>query len=298
MARDFDLLLSILPFERDWYAQRVPQLAVEFVGHPILNRYKLEAVQVQDSLRPRSPTARAGERRLHPAIGLLCSYYCQAAGLEKSGAIGRSWPMRLPEYVPRLARCAPVWCSQNDDLAQLARGISLPPGVEVQTGQLASALADATLAIASTGTVTLECAYFRVPTVAMYKTSWPTYWIAKQLVQVPFLAMPNLLAGSQIVPEFIQQAATAEHLAHAALELLRDPAQLRSMRAKLAEVTALLGEPGASGRAADAILERVEAVPKPLAQPCAVCESFRVNQPYSLLITAPHPHVRGRSGFG
>ena len=100
----------------------------------------------------------------------------------------------------------------------------------IQIGRLSEALADADVAIASTGTVTLECAWFAVPTVALYKTSWSTYQIGKRIIQVPHLAMPNLLAGKAVMPEFIQEAATADALAEAALTLLTQPFALARAR--------------------------------------------------------------------
>ena len=110
------------------------------------------------------------------------------------------------------------------------------------------------VAIASTGTVTMECAFFGVPTVTLYKTSWLTYQIAKRIVTVKSLTMPNLLAGETVYPEFIQNDATPENLSRAALELLQDESRRTKIKAQLAKIIASLGEPGAAGRAARAIL--------------------------------------------
>ena len=104
----------------------------------------------------------------------------------------------------------------------------------------------------------MECALFGVPAVVFYKTSWPTYWLAKPMVNVPYIAMPNLLAGEEIFSEFIQAAATPENIAHAALELLRDAARRRAVTAKLAKIIASLGPPGAAERAAAAIVRLFE----------------------------------------
>ena len=127
--------------------------------------------------------------------------------------------------------------------------------IEIQTGGLEEALSTATIAIASTGTVTLECAWFGVPTVALYKTSALTYAIGRQIVSVDYLAMPNILAGKVLFPELIQHEATPRNIARAALELLENPARRREIRAALREVIASLGGPGATERAAAAILD-------------------------------------------
>lgn len=128
------------------------------------------------------------------------------------------------------------------------------PYIRCQVGDLPRALAGADAAIASTGTVTMECAFFGVPTVAIYKTSWSTYQIGKRIVNVKYLAMPNLLAGEEIFPEFIQSAATPENIARVALELLQSESRRAQIRTKLAGLVSALGGPGARMRAAKAIL--------------------------------------------
>ena len=136
--------------------------------------------------------------------------------------------------------------------SQLAK--SLGTNVEIQIGNLPDALAQADVAIASTGTVTMECAFFGVPTVTLYKTSWVTYQIAKRIVTVKSLTMPNILAGEEIYPEFVQDAATPENISRAALELLQDESRRTKIKSQLAKIVSSLGEPGAAGRAAAAIL--------------------------------------------
>ncbi len=126
--------------------------------------------------------------------------------------------------------------------------------MEIQIGNLPQALAEADVAIASTGTVTMECAFFGVPTVTLYKTSWFTYEIAKRILTVKSLTMPNILAGEEIYPEFVQGDATPENISRAALELLQDESRRAKIKSQLAKIVSSLGEPGAAGRAAAAIL--------------------------------------------
>jgi lipid-A-disaccharide synthase len=140
------------------------------------------------------------------------------------------------------------------DLLNQASRDRLPSFLEIQAGGLPEALSSSRLAIASTGTVTMECALFGVPTVAIYKTSWSTYQIARRIVKVNYLAMPNLLAGESILPEFIQESATGENIAKAAIPLLKDEDLRKSVQAALARVVANLGGPGGSRRAAEAVL--------------------------------------------
>ena len=117
------------------------------------------------------------------------------------------------------------------------------------------------MAIASTGTVTLECACFGVPIVALYKTSLLTYWIARRIVTVKYLAMPNILADEALFPEFIQGQATPKTSLRRRWNCwtTRPP---REIRARLRQVIATLGGPGAAARAAAAILKLTD-LPNP-----------------------------------
>jgi lipid-A-disaccharide synthase len=243
LALDHDLLLSIFPFERDWYARRVPELKVEFVGHPMLDRYSgIDCRQPLDAPVKNPPTvlllpgSRPGELARHiPVI---------------NGALAI-----LRKAVPNL-RVQLVL--PNQDRQTQARGMELDKGIELQIGDLPRALKQADVALACSGTVTMECALCGVPSVVFYKTSWINYEVAKRIVTVNFLAMPNLLTNEPIFPEFIQGAATPENVANAALELLRDEPRRQRIKAKLAEIIASLGGPGASRRAAKAVVRLLE----------------------------------------
>jgi hypothetical protein len=94
----------------------------------------------------------------------------------------------------------------DEESARSAR-VQLPaaPPIAAQAGGLAEVLSQASLAIASSGTVTLECAYFGVPTLVLYKLSPLEFQIARRMVRVKHIAMPNLLAGETVFPEFLQQ---------------------------------------------------------------------------------------------
>jgi lipid-A-disaccharide synthase len=143
----------------------------------------------------------------------------------------------------------------NENMAADVRAAlqGLGDSCRVQVGGIADALRAADLAISKTGTVLMECALFGVPAVAFYKTSWPTYFIGRQVVKVKWLSMPNILADEELFPEFVQDAATPENLTAAALELLNNPTRREAVQAKLKQIVASLGEPGAANRAAKII---------------------------------------------
>ena len=242
LARDVDLLLTILPFEKDWYAARVPRLHVEFVGHPIVDRYASRL----DGLRATRPSGT-------PVLLLLPG--------SRDSELKRHLPVMFAS-AQRIQNQASVFLRMvlpTERLAELAKPKTTAlPRLHVQVGNLAESLAEATVAIASTGTVTVECAYIGVPTVAIYKAAWSDYLIASQILRVKHLAMPNLLAGEEIYPEFIQHGATPDNIARAALELLNHPERRSAMKARLAQVAKSLGEPGASRRAAKGVLSLLD----------------------------------------
>jgi len=237
LADDYDLLLSIFPFEQEWYARRVPKLRVEFVGHPMVERMQNAKCKMQNAkaapLVVFLPGSRADEVRRHLPV------VTGAFELLRRDLPGLRAKMVFP----------------NEALLQSVKSIGLPSGLELQAGDISTALAEADLAITKSGTITMECAAFGVPAVVFYKTSWPTYLIGRQIVNVKHLAMPNLLAGEEIYPEFVQDAATAGNISRAALALWRDESRRAVVKAKLAEVVASLGVPGAAKRAAAAILD-------------------------------------------
>jgi len=242
LARDYDLLLSIFPFEKDWYAKRVPKLRVEFVGHPMIGRF------ANDDLRFTSGSA-GGASIVNRQWQILLLPGSRKSELQRHLPVMLDAVKLIQEKLP-VAKAKMVL--PNSALVSLAK--SLGANLEIQIGELPWALAESDVALASTGTVTMECAFFGVPTVTLYKTSWLTYEIAKRIVTVKSLTMPNLLAGETVYPEFIQHDATPENLSRAALELLQDEARRTQIKAQLGKIIASLGEPGATGRAATAIL--------------------------------------------
>jgi lipid-A-disaccharide synthase len=249
IARDYDLVLSTFSFEKEWYAQRVPQLRVEFVGNPIVDRYKKEnadgatsrSIPLATTTAGRQfnvvllPGSRKAELLRHVPILLETAHRITAAQMAK-------FRMVVP----------------NGDLMTLAR--SLLRGereIELQLGRLDQAFQEADLAITKSGTITLECACFGVPAIVIYKTSPLTYFVAKRVVTVQHLAMPNLLAKETLFPEFIQAAATPENISQAALDLLRDEPRRLKIKAKLSQIVSSLGSQGASRRAAQTLMQLV-----------------------------------------
>jgi lipid-A-disaccharide synthase len=104
--------------------------------------------------------------------------------------------------------------------------------------------------LVASGTATLETALLERPMVIVYRTAPLTYWLARRLVSVPFIGMPNLIAGRRVVPELLQDDATADRMTAEATRFLDDAAYAAATRAALAELRPALGGGGAAERAA------------------------------------------------
>jgi lipid-A-disaccharide synthase len=163
-----------------------------------------------------------------------------------------------------MARAAHSLASRLDleVVAVRASGLSdsLFPGaakrsIRVVDSGLHSLLATADLVFVASGTATLEAAICSAPMIVVYKTSPASFAVGRLLVQVPWISLVNLVAQEPVVPELLQGEFNAERLEREGEALLSDPMRLSRMRDALARVARALGPPGASERAADAVLE-------------------------------------------
>lgn len=229
LKRFIQKMLVIFPFEERLY--RDSGVPADFVGHPLLD------------LIP-EPKPRAAASNI---VGLLPG--------SRSSEVRRHLPIFL-EAFRALRRDRPglrglLFASPNQE--DSAYG-ALPEGVRIVREQDYALRSTLDLAVCSSGTATLENALLGVPMVVVYKMSWPTYAVARALINVKHIAMANLLAGKTVVPELIQRDATAERVAAEAAAFLDDPARAETARAELLKVRLSLGEPGAADRAAAAVL--------------------------------------------
>ena len=131
-------------------------------------------------------------------------------------------------------------------------------GIRVADGGLHPLLSSSDLAFVASGTATLEAALCGTPMVVLYRTSAASAAIGRLLIRVPWISLVNILAGEAVVPELIQKEASAARLEEEGAAILESPERARRMRAALATVAESLGAPGATERAADAVLEAIE----------------------------------------
>jgi len=252
LARDLDLLISILPIEKPWYAARYPQLRVDFVGNPILDRHPAALVGLNGN-----DTSGPLPESSVPRVLLLPG--------SRPSEIAHHWPV-VVGAARLIHRQNPVqWLAVFTNESMRERALALDPGRDItlatRVGGLDTELPRTTLAIAATGTVTLECALWRVPTIAIYRASWSTYEIARRIIKVRHLAMPNILADAPVMTELLQDAASPENVAAAASRLLADPLERQRLRQALGEVVRRLGQPGAASRAAQSVLSLLPPAP-------------------------------------
>jgi lipid-A-disaccharide synthase len=242
IKRDVDLLLSILPFEAEWYRARDVD-HVEFVGHPLSGEVKARFGRDEfcrrhdlDPARPIIsflPGSRIKElqRILPPMVEAIKQL---RAGRPDIQAVVVVAPSRTVEETREIL-------SQHD-----AQEINL---VQHQTRE---ALAASDAAAIASGTATLEAALLETPMVVVYKESPINWHTLGRLITVEHYGLVNLVAGREIARELMQDQLTGETLANELLKLL-EPETNKAMRESLRDVGHRLGEPGASQRAAGVI---------------------------------------------
>ena len=131
------------------------------------------------------------------------------------------------------------------------------PDVSIVEGDTDAVLASADVALTASGTATVQTALHDTPMVIVYRLSPLTYRIVRRMVRVSSIGMVNLIAGEKIVPELIQHQFTPEAVAAEAVSMLTDNVRAAAIRTGLARVRQRLGGPGASRRAAEAILRQI-----------------------------------------
>jgi len=238
MQRNIDLLLAILPFEKAWFAKAAPKFNVEWVGHPLLDRIrKVEVVDPNPDYVALLPGSRQTEVEAHLPI------FWEAARI-----MGRNKPGL------KFVLLSPNEAIQKYALEMLARFPAPNFAFEYNIGYAISHLSRCALALVASGTASLECALVGIPQVVVYRVHPLTYAVGRRLVKVDYLSIINVMANEAVVPEFLQDNLEPGAVAQEALELLGNPQRREMMKRRVAQVVATLGGPGASKRAAEAIL--------------------------------------------
>jgi len=233
MKRSVDLMAVILPFEAEIY--RKAGLPVVFAGHPMLEEIatpgspkKAPAPGERFTVALFPGSRRQEFERMYPLL-------LRAARAIKKRFAGAMFTVGLAPLISADAGFVPA------DMREYCR--TTRDGV----GELALAA----LALAASGTVTLQCALSGTPTVVVYRTSPVTYAIGRSLVRIPWIAMPNVLARRAVLPELIQSEATPERIAREAAALIGDGVRYERMSAELIALRDSLEGPGGIKRIAE-----------------------------------------------
>ena len=236
-----DKIASIFPFEYDLYKSYGAD--IEFVGHPLVDT-------VKPSLPRDEAEKLAGKRQGHPLVLLmpgsremeiqrLLPVMLEAARILKKKRPGMDFAMPRAATIPKERLEAPINASGLD--------------ITLTEGHTYDVMSTADLAIATSGTVTLEAALCGLGCEILYKSSPVSFWIASHVVEIPHIGLPNIVAGRMIEPELLQDDCTPEKVAFTALEML-EPKRYSQLQRDLQEVKEKLGESGAVKRVAELVL--------------------------------------------
>ena len=243
MARSIDLVLCIFPFEADLYNES--GLRGIFVGHPMIERLQARKLDVErgPNLIGLFPGSRLREvRKIFPVM------------IETARLLLQTKPTLRFEVAAAAEELAEEMSLAIGALDQLHDGQI----IQIRVDETAQIMQRAWAGIVASGTATLEAAYFRMPFVLIYKVAWPTYLAARLVVDVTYLGMPNLLAGREVVPEFIQHQAKPGAIAKRVRRLMEDACAREQMISEFDAIMGKLGRGGASEKAAQAIMEEVK----------------------------------------
>ena len=241
-----DRVLVIFPFEVPIYEKGgVP---VEFVGHPLIDLTTPSASRDRflagQGLRPLAPTVAILPGSRANEVSRILPTLAAAAELIRRD---------VPDVQFVVARAPRL----DNALFETVGGASAGAWFTVVEGDADAVLASSDLALTASGTATVQASLHDTPMVVVYRMTPLSYQLARRVVTIETIGMVNLIAGEKIVPELVQDAFTADAVAREAIDILTSPVRAARIREGLARVRAKLGGPGASRRAAEAILRVV-----------------------------------------
>jgi lipid-A-disaccharide synthase len=245
MARMLDEMLCLFPFEQPLFQNA--GLKTSFTGHPLvdeLEEKRLPGVLRDEHLVGLFPGSREREvARLFPMM-------IETAKLLKA------WRADLKFEVP----------AASVKLAAQIRGLLVESGADewitVNSGESHSLMQRACCAVIASGTATLEAAYYGLPYCLVYRVAPLTYVAARLLVKIKHIGIVNILAGEEVVREFIQADAEPSPVSQTLRSFLESPEQREALQCRLAETSNKLGGPGAHERAARAVANWLEGKPR------------------------------------
>ncbi len=253
-----DRMMVLFPFEKDIYAKY--GMKADCVGHPLADEIRVDKNQTEvlKSLGLSAskttiglmPGSRSKEIERHLPCMLDAARILLAHNRERQFILLKAPTISL----------ALIEESLRTEQNKLSKKTAAPPSepgqdmpIKIYDGPIYDGMNAADAIIVASGTATLECALLKKPMAVLYKTSWPTYALARALIKIPYIALVNIVAGKKIVEELIQEDAQGPGIAKALEEAMHNP----RLTEELAAVKSALGEGGASLRAAKIVLEEL-----------------------------------------
>lgn len=257
MKQCIDLLLCILPFEKNYYKTKW-NWEVEYVGHPLVEVVERKKKLTVDSLLLTGENTETSTTLSTVNYQLTTNIIALLPGSRKQ-EIAKKLPIMLsvashfPEYTFVVAKAPGLEDEFYTPFLDTATNVT---SVRNQTYDL---LMKADAALVTSGTATLETALFGVPEVVCYKGNSISYQIAKRLINIKYISLVNLIMDKQVVKELIQQELTTENLVTELALILNNPSHRQKILADYSTLTHLLTEGGnASEQAAKKIIELVQ----------------------------------------
>lgn len=255
IAKYTDLLISIWPFEKEIYKPYLNEnFRLEFVGHPLLDIVKSETTEEKIKEIAGIPLDRKifgllpGSRESE--VKTLLPIMLQAAQIILKEKPDLHFVIPVTPNMENLAKDI-VSVYKNLPVSIITGKQFKNPSYEVMKHSVFSVIAS--------GTATLEAAIIGNPFLLVYKVSPITFFIGKMLVSINFLGLPNIIAGREVIKEFLQKDCNPQTIAEWSIKYLKDKNLYNKTRTELTEVKQKLGEPGALQKTADIIRQFIAA---------------------------------------
>lgn len=226
IRKAIDRMLCIYPFEDEFFARA--GVDSRFVGHPLADEIALET----DHSAARESFGVDADA---PLVALLPG--SRRSEIQRLLPVFLEVACQITEARPESRFLIPAATPELQSMIAQGIGVSGPTArVDVVAGQSRRVLAAADAGLIASGTATLEAMLLKCPSVMAYRVNAMTAMLARRSLQIPFFAMPNLMAGEMLMPEFVQEEANAESIAPAVLALLEAPGKRREIADRFAEL--------------------------------------------------------------
>ena len=244
IKRYIDRMAVILPFEKKFYLGH--GVDVDFIGNPLLDQVHTNITPVEFKIRHNIDTDAT-------VIGIMPG--SRKHEIKKLLPLFIKSAVRLNTEIGKCVFLLPLAPTLSEDEIKKYLGGYDSLDIRIMKNEHYETMAACDAAMAASGTLTMELAILRVPMVVCYRVSLPSYLLAKPFIKVKYASLVNLVAGKEVVPELLQYMVTPDNIYNKIFPLLVDRVRRDEMQTQLSEVCELLGEPGASKRAAKIAIE-------------------------------------------